>query len=180
MSHFYYRDRGATANMEQNRRDTVEGETIVNTGVRMTATEESAIRETVRQMEETWNRHDMKAYAALLTEDVQWVNIVGMWWQGKADVYKAHEEFHRTSFRNVSIHIEQVAVRKLSAEIAIAVITESKDAFTTPSGQTRPKGQNRLSLILRKTGDSGERWLICHCHNTEVDPEAAKHNPIRS
>jgi uncharacterized protein (TIGR02246 family) len=143
----------------------------------MTPAEERAIRETVREMQATWNRHDMKAYAALLTEDADWVNIVGMWWQGKTDVYRAHEAFHETSFRNVSIHVDHVSVRKLSADVAVAVCTERVDAFTTPSGQARPKSQDRLSLILKKTG---ERWLICHAHNTVIDAEAAQPNPIRS
>lgn len=147
------------------------------TSVRITPAEESAIRETVRQMAETWNRHDMKAYAALLSEDAHWVNIVGMWWQGKADVHKAHEAFHHTIFRTVSVHIDQVSVRKLSPDIAVAVCTESVDAFTTPSGQLRPKSQDRLSLVLRKTG---ERWLICHAHNTVIDSEAAPNNPIKN
>ena len=135
----------------------------------ITPAEEKAIRETVQQMEEAWNRHDMKAYAELLTEDVHWVNIVGMWWQGKANVYKAHEAFHATIFRNVSVRIDHVSVRKLTPDVAAAVCTESVDAFTTPSGQARPKSQDRLSLILRKTA---ERWLICHAHNVVIDAEA--------
>lgn len=136
--------------------------------------EESAIRETVRRMEESWNRHDMNAYASLLTDDVHWVNIVGMWWQGKQDVRAAHEAFHQTIFRGVSIHVEQVSVRQVTTDIAVAVCTESKDAFTTPSGQTHPPSRDRLSLILRKMG---KQWLICHGHNTEIDPAAAQHNP---
>jgi uncharacterized protein (TIGR02246 family) len=145
--------------------------------MKITIAEESAIRETVREMEATWNRHDMKAYAALLTEDADWVNIVGMWWQGKSDVYKAHEAFHNTIFRHVSVHIDHVSVRKITSDVAVAVCTESVDAFTTPSGKNHPKSQDRLTLILRKTGD---RWLICHAHNTVIDAEAANSNPIRS
>lgn len=145
--------------------------------MKLTMAEESAIQEIVREMEATWNRHDMKAYTALLTEDVDWVNIVGMWWQGKTDVQKAHEAFHSTIFRNVSVHIDRVSMRKLTPGVAVVVCTESVDAFTTPTGQKRPKSQDRLTLILKKTG---ERWLICHGHNTVIDPEAAHSNPIHS
>ena len=145
--------------------------------VKMTPAEESAIRETVHSLEETWNRHDMKAYSALLTQDADWINIVGMWWQGKDDVYKAHEAFHKTIFRNHSLHIDQVSVRKITTDVAVAICTMSVDAFTTPSGQVRPKSQDRLSVVLRK---AGKRWLICHAHNTVLDAEAASHNPIRS
>ncbi|MEI6432240.1 MAG: SgcJ/EcaC family oxidoreductase [bacterium] len=145
--------------------------------VKLTPVEERAIRETVREVEATWNRHDMEAYASLLTEDADWVNIVGMWWRGKADVYKAHKAFHQTIFRNVSLHFDQVEVRGLAQDVAVAVCTLRQDGFTTPTGNVRPESQARLSLILRKTG---ERWLICHAHNTTIDMEAAKSNPIRS
>ena len=173
MSFFYYRGRCVSLNMNQNAMDeNYKVETIMS----ITPAEESAIRKTVREMEDAWNRHDMRAYADLLTEDVDWVNIVGMWWQGKTDVYKAHEAFHKTIFRNVSVHVEHVLVRKLTPDVAVAVCTESVDAFTTPSGQNRPKSQDRLSLILKKTGN---QWLICHAHNTVIDAEAANSNPVR-
>ena len=37
-----------------------------------------------------WNASDMDAMAALYTDDVHWVNIVGMHWQGKRQVDQAH------------------------------------------------------------------------------------------
>ena len=38
------------------------------------------IRAALKGMEEAWNRHDMKAFVSYMTDDVEWVNVVGMWW----------------------------------------------------------------------------------------------------
>jgi uncharacterized protein (TIGR02246 family) len=49
-----------------------------------------AIRAIVGAYESGWNAHDTSAIAALFADDVQWVNIVGMWWRGRTEVSAAH------------------------------------------------------------------------------------------
>jgi uncharacterized protein (TIGR02246 family) len=39
--------------------------------------------------EAAWNASDMTAMWRLATDDVHWVNVVGMHWRGKAEVQKA-------------------------------------------------------------------------------------------
>ena len=34
------------------------------------------------QVIETWNAHDMKAFAELFRDDAEFVNVYGMWWTG--------------------------------------------------------------------------------------------------
>jgi hypothetical protein len=43
----------------------------------------------------------MKAYASLLAEDCDWVNIVGMHWHSKQTVMKAHTVYLSTMFLGV-------------------------------------------------------------------------------
>src|SRR5579875_2667647 len=64
------------------------------------AKDAAEIRAALDGMQEGWNTHDMRKFVSYMTEDVEWVNIVGMWWRGKAEVYKAHEAFHQTIFKN--------------------------------------------------------------------------------
>jgi uncharacterized protein (TIGR02246 family) len=52
---------------------------------------------------EAWNHHDMKAFAELITDDADWIDIVGMHWREKAAVVKVHEVFHRTIFLNTEM-----------------------------------------------------------------------------
>jgi hypothetical protein len=63
----------------------------------LSADDEKALRQVIRGFEEAWNTHDMKAFAKLLRDDVEWVNIVGMHWKGRDAVVAAHEAFHKTA-----------------------------------------------------------------------------------
>jgi uncharacterized protein (TIGR02246 family) len=118
----------------------------------------------------------MKAYGKLLREDVEWVNVVGMHWRGREAVLKAHTAFHETSFKNHTIKTDTVAVRSLGGGHAVAVVTTTNDAFTTPGGEVVPKRQNRLSYLMAKSPDG---WTIAHAHNVPVDAVAAKFNPVK-
>ena len=39
--------------------------------------------------EAAWNASDMNAMWQLATDDIHWINVVGMHWRGKAEVQKA-------------------------------------------------------------------------------------------
>jgi len=118
------------------------------------------------------------AFAELLGDDVNWVNIVGMHWWGKAAVVKAHEVFHRTIFRNTEMTITDVAITVITSDAAVAVVTLKMGEFTTPDGERKmAAAQDRLSLILAKR-EGG--WKITHGHNTVIDPNAEPFDPVNS
>lgn len=136
-----------------------------------------AIRKTIAGIEDAWNTHDMKAYGALLAEDVHWVNVVGMHWRGHKAVMDAHTALHKTSFKNHRIKTDNVEIRSLGTGVAIAVVTTTNDEFKTPDGSIVPKRQNRQTYVLRR---SFETWRIAHGHNVPVDPLAAKFDPVNA
>jgi uncharacterized protein (TIGR02246 family) len=138
--------------------------------------DEKAVRKIVAGIEEAWNAHDMKAYGKLLREDIEWVNVVGMHWRGREAVMKAHTAFHETSFKNHTIKTDTVELRSLSGGYAIAVVTTTNDAFTTPGGEVVPKRQNRQTYLMAKSPDG---WKIAHAHNVVVDAVAAKFDPVK-
>ena len=139
--------------------------------------DEQAIRDVALGFEKAWNQHDLDAMFKSFTDDAEWVNIVGMHWVGLADVKKAHKVFHETMFKNTELKIENITVRKISNDTAIALLDLAMGDFTTPSGQVTKNSKDRLSLILvKKKG----RWLIAHGHNTVIDQKAARSNPIKS
>jgi hypothetical protein len=51
----------------------------------MTSQDEDAIRRSIAAFADTWNRHDMSAFAALFAEDGDCVNAGGTWWQARRD-----------------------------------------------------------------------------------------------
>lgn len=138
--------------------------------------DEKAIRKVVAGIEEAWNAHDMKAYGKLFREDAEFINVVGMHWRGREAIMVAHTAYHETLFKNHSIKTDDVQIRSLGSGHAIAVVTTTNDAFTTPTGVI-PKRQNRQTYMLVKDSDG---WKIAHGHNVPVDADAAKHDPTKT
>jgi uncharacterized protein (TIGR02246 family) len=57
----------------------------------------------IAALSDSWNRHDMAGYGAQFTEDADFVNVIGMHWQGCAEITARHEDVHRTIFRNSTL-----------------------------------------------------------------------------
>jgi uncharacterized protein (TIGR02246 family) len=143
----------------------------------LSAEDDKAVRKVITGFEDGWNAHDMKAIAGLLREDVEWVNVVGMHWRGREAVMAATTAFHEVMFKNNRVVTDAVEARALGAGYAIAVATITVDSFTTPDGHVMPKAQNRETFVLVK---GPEGWKIAHGHNTIVDANAAKNDPVNA
>ncbi len=122
----------------------------------------------------TWNRHDMDGFAALLTEDCEWVNVVGAHWPSRAAVMTALRAYHATMFKDVSQHEVGRSVGEIAPGVAIAVVTFTMDDYRTPDGRFMSGVKNRITNILVKR-DGG--WLVRSGHNTTIDPVAVAHDP---
>lgn len=124
-----------------------------------------------------WNAADMDAMAALYADDVHWVNIVGMHWQGKAQVDRAHRAYFEAMFRGVPIELQEIeSVTPLPGGGAIAVLRWSVAAYRSPNGTQMPPSRNRMSLTLVPQGG---RLVIAHGANIEINEAAQTSNPIQ-
>jgi uncharacterized protein (TIGR02246 family) len=135
------------------------------------------IRAELQGMQDAWNRHDMKAFVSCMSDDVEWVNVVGMWWKGKDQVYRAHEAFHQTIFKNRQLHDPETMAMRLVAPDAV-VVTEvvPADAYTTTDGHPQPANRNVLTeVFVRREG----KWVLVEGHNTVIVEASVKNNPIK-
>ncbi len=139
------------------------------------AADESAVQALAFEFANTWNRHDMHAMHELDTEDVEWINVSGHHWRGKAAVYKGHDMIHRTIFAKTGMSIEHVVTRALTPDVAVVVATMLFGPVVTPSGQELPELKTRGSfIVVRQDGI----WKIAHFQNTVVDPEVEHNDPV--
>lgn len=130
----------------------------------------------LRTMQDTWNASDMDAMFAIATPDVHWVNVVGMHWQGHADVKEAHRVFFDLMFRGVPLQLEAVEhVKALPGGTRLIVVRWAKGPYTTPAREPRPASQDRMTIIAVPGADG---LMITHVANIEIDPRAAAHNPV--
>jgi uncharacterized protein (TIGR02246 family) len=140
-------------------------------------TEQGAVREIVVAFEAAWNRHDPDRFAALLAEDAEWVNVVGWWWRGQSNVKRGFEWIHQVLFKNTPWRVDSISIRFPTPDTAIAAVTGTTGSYTTPDGAAVPGKRDRLSIVAVKR--SG-RWLIVSGQNTEINPEAEQHNPVKT
>lgn len=139
----------------------------------------AAIRAVIDRQTDAWNRHDMDAFVADTTADVDWVNVVGMHWEGRETVRRAHATLHKGLFaRSRMLPPDTLELREIAPNVVVAVLQNHiEGAGPRPSGEPYPSGGNILTLVLVKT-DAG--WRIAHAHNTTINRDAAAHDPART
>ena len=126
------------------------------------------VKSAVASLAESWNRHDMTAFAAAFAENADFVNVIGMHWHGRQEIEAKHTVTHRTIFRNSTLQIIDQSVRFLSPSIALAhVSTELKGA---ESLRERVAPETRRSLLTCVLVKEADRWLITAAHNTDIVP----------
>lgn len=121
------------------------------------ATAESEVKRVVAAFAEAWNLHDMVAFSELFAVDAEFVNVVGMWWEGKADIKAAHEHTHSTIFKNSRLTIEKVTVRFPVPQIAIARWQWLLENHVSPDDRPLPP---RHGVMVNVLAFQDGQWLI--------------------
>lgn len=129
------------------------------------ASDIDGIERVVRAFAETWNRHDMDAFAELFAADAEFVNVVGLWWKGRPEIKAAHEFTHQTLFRHSRLAIDEISTRLPAPDIAIARCRWTLEGHVTPEGAPLPPRTGVLVNTLRRDGG---RWLIIDSQNTDI------------
>lgn len=145
--------------------------TVPKTGAVDTASSQAPATAAVRAVATTlaadWNRHDMKAFAALFTEDADFVNVIGLWWHGRSEIQKQHEVLHATRMRDSRLVATETAVHLLREDVAVIHIRWQLSGDTGLDGVTLPMRQGVMSLV---TVRKGSEWQIASAQNTDVVP----------
>jgi uncharacterized protein (TIGR02246 family) len=135
------------------------------------------VRTVVGGWEAAWNAADMPTMWQLATDDVHWVNVVGMHWRGKAEVQKAHQVYFDLMFKDRSVKLDEIeSIEALPGGAVVTVVRWSFDGFRQPDGVMRAPGKDRMSLVMVPRG---EGLAIAHGANVPIDVVAANYDPIK-
>ena len=118
---------------------------------------------------EAWNEHDMTALANLFATDADFVNVVGMWWRGRDAIRQAHEQTHKTIFRESHLVLDSARVRFLAPDIALAHMTWTLTGHLSPDGKPGAPRRGILSFVAQR---QGQGWLVQSAQNTDIVPGA--------
>jgi uncharacterized protein (TIGR02246 family) len=125
----------------------------------------SEVTRVVNAFADAWNRHDMEAFAQLFAADAEFVNVVGLWWKGRAEIKQAHEVTHASMFKNSRLTILDTSVRFPLPRFAIARSRWRLEGHVGPEGQALPARTGILVNVL--TVDDGN-WAIIDSQNTDI------------
>jgi uncharacterized protein (TIGR02246 family) len=131
--------------------------------------DERAIQALERRQEAAWNSHNAHEYAALFTADADIVNVLGWWWKSRSELETKLAKGFEFVFARSRLEIEGVAVRFLSADVAIAHVRWSMTGAASPdgSGSNVPQKGIQTQTLYKTAGG----WLIAAFHNSNAVPE---------
>jgi len=114
---------------------------------------------------EAWKGDDMEAVAGLCAFDAEFVNVVGMWWKGRAEIKVAHEFTHATMFKSSRLTILETSVRFPTPQLAIARSRWLLENHVSPDGEPLPARNGVLVNVLALRDG---RWSIIDAQNTDI------------
>ena len=138
----------------------------------------AAVEAVLDRVSQAWNRHDMDAYVADMTPDVDWVNVVGMHWRGREAVRRAHAALHQRMFAHSRIALVGAPeMRLLAPGVILVVATDSiSGASATPDG--RPLSRTALTRMTTVLVDTPPGLGASPTRTTRpIDARAAAHDP---
>lgn len=131
--------------------------------------DDAAIRAVQARQEAAWNAHDAHGYAQLFAEDADVVNILGWWWKGRAEAERKLATAFAFVFAESRLHIDDVSVRPLSDDLALAHVTWSMTGARSPDGSGGNVPQHGIETQVLQRSPAG--WLIVSFQNTNAVPE---------
>lgn len=124
-----------------------------------------AIKHIEQDWQEAWNRHDMKALAVSMAEDVDFITVAGTWLKGRTAFEQHHAARHAMQFKESVWETTDVQVRFLKPDVAIVHVSWGIQGDKDPDGTPR---QPRRGIFTQVATKQGGRWLIQASQNTNI------------
>jgi uncharacterized protein (TIGR02246 family) len=121
-----------------------------------------AIHRVVAGLEKAWNNADGEDFGAWFQDDAEFVNVYGMYAQGRGQIAEGHKMIFSTVYAGSTLHTIPINVRLLSEDVALV---HMRSRLSVPRGPMTGEHDAIPSMVLAR--DSGT-WKIAAFHNTFV------------
>jgi uncharacterized protein (TIGR02246 family) len=128
--------------------------------------DEEAIKGIAQRWEDSWNRHDMKAVAALVADDVDFITVAGKWRKNRKEFEEHHaNKRHEMQYNESVWTTKNIKVKFIRADVAMAHVEWIIKGDKDPDGTPRQPRQGISTWVVAK---QKEQWLIIATHNTNL------------
>ncbi len=115
---------------------------------------------------DAWMARDGAAIGALFAEDADFVNVVGIWWEDRAAIARAHAYALESFFAETRLTIGRVKVRR-SGDMAVVHARVRLTGQVTQEGAAAGSRTTILVFVLERRGDG---WIAVAAQNTDIVP----------
>ena len=124
------------------------------------SSDETAIRQNVKYLEEGWNTKSGALFAKAFAEDADYVVINGAYIKGRAVIEAQHQRIFSTIYKDTTLKLTVKQIRFLRPEVAVVHVEGHRD------GPTKELTQDAmLTLVMTK---EKQGWTIAAFQNTAV------------
>jgi uncharacterized protein (TIGR02246 family) len=127
-------------------------------------TDEAAVRRIVQQLQDGWNAHDGKAFAAPFATDADYVVVNGMYAKGREEIERGHTGIFTTIYKDSRNVATIKSVRFLRPDVAVAHVEWNLEFKMNGATQ---KGHAINTMVMTKDGG---KWSIAVFQNTPIQP----------
>jgi uncharacterized protein (TIGR02246 family) len=131
----------------------------------MTTQDEATVRAVIKAFIDSWNRHDMRALAALFAEDADFVDVFGNWFKDRMAIERALTQRHATVFQNSRFTEKDFAIRFHKPDLAIVHAVIELRGAVDRQGQQLPPSLGIITSVIEEVAGG---WQIIALQNTAV------------
>lgn len=118
-----------------------------------------------QRFKEAWNQYDAQAIASLFSDQPDFVNVTGKWWDNREEIRKAHQFGFEMIFQNSNLEVLKVKKKMLSEEIAIVHTRIRVVGQTRNQVKETGKRETMFLFVMKKYGN---HWLCESAQNTDI------------
>ena len=113
-----------------------------------------------------WNSHDLTRMAEIYAEDSDFVNVIGLRYQGVREIVNAHIVLHEKRMGQTHLTSTDITVRVLSPEVA--VLHDTWELTGDPGAEGWEIHEVRRGIITHVMQKRPEGWRIAASQNTDI------------
>lgn len=122
----------------------------------------AAIEAIMNALADAWNVHNAKTYAALFTEESDFVNVMGLWMQGRSEIERGHAKVFATFLSESHLTIKDTQIKFLKPDVAILHTEWQIEGQKSPDGSHSLQSTGVWTAVMVRE----DTWKIAALQNT--------------